>query len=255
MLQLARPLAIIDLETTGINLSTDRIVEIAIVKIQPDGSKLVKRKLLNPEIPISTVSSDLHGITNEMVKDAPTFKQAANEIKQFLDNCDLAGYNSNRFDIPMLAEEFLRVGLDFDFKGRRLVDVQKVFHLMEQRTLSAAYKFYCNKTLEGAHGAEVDATATWEVLVAQVAKYPQLGTTIESILKLIGEDNTVDFARRMVLENGVEVFNFGKHKGRSVADVLKAEPQYYDWMMKGDFPMHTKQKLTEIFNRTLLKKG
>lgn len=255
MLQLSKPLAIIDLETTGINLSTDRIVEIAIVKIQPDGSKVVKRKLLNPEMPISTVSSDLHGITNEMVKDAPTFKQAANEIKQFLDNCDLAGYNSNRFDIPMLAEEFLRVGLDFDFKGRRLVDVQKVFHLMEQRTLSAAYKFYCNKNLEGAHGAEADATATWEVLEAQVVKYPQLGTTIESILKVIGEDNTVDFARRMVLENGIEVFNFGKHKGRAVADVLKSEPQYYDWMMKGDFPMHTKQKLTEIFNRTLLKKG
>lgn len=255
MLQLSKSLAIIDLETTGINLSTDRIVEIAIVKIQPDGAKLVKRKLLNPEIPISVVSSDLHGITNEMVKDAPTFRQAANEIKQFLDNCDLAGYNSNRFDIPMLAEEFLRVGLDFDFKGRRLVDVQKVFHLMEQRTLSAAYKFYCNKNLEGAHGAEADATATWEVLVAQVAKYPQLGNTVESILKLIGEDNTVDFARRMILENGIEVFNFGKHKGRAVADVLKSEPQYYDWMMKGDFPMHTKQKLTEIFNRTLLKKG
>lgn len=255
MLQLSKPLAIIDLETTGINLSTDRIVEIAIVKIHTDGSKLVKRKLLNPEIPISVVSSDLHGITNEMVKDAPTFKQVANEIKQFLENCDLAGYNSNRFDIPMLAEEFLRVGLDFDFKGRRLVDVQKVFHLMEQRTLSAAYKFYCNKNLEGAHGAEADATATWEVLEAQVVKYPQLGNTVESILKVIGEDNTVDFARRMILENGVEVFNFGKHKGRAVADVLKSEPQYYDWMMKGDFPMHTKQKLTEIFNRTLLKKG
>ncbi|WP_276486141.1 3'-5' exonuclease [Paraflavitalea pollutisoli] len=255
MLQLTRPLAIIDLETTGINLSTDRIVEIAIVKISPDGTKQVKRKLINPEIPISTVSSDLHGITNDMVKDAPTFKQAANEIKQFLENCDLAGYNSNRFDIPMLAEEFLRVGLDFDFKGRKLVDVQKVFHLMEQRTLSAAYKFYCNKNLEGAHGAEADASATWEVLVAQVQKYPQLGTTVESILKVIGEDNTVDFARRMVLENGIEVFNFGKHKGRPVADVLRAEPQYYDWMMKGDFPMHTKQKLTEIFNRTLLKKG
>lgn len=255
MLQLSKPLAIIDLETTGINLSTDRIVEIAIVKIQTDGSKLVKRKLLNPEIPISVVSSDLHGITNEMVKDAPTFRQVANEIKQFLENCDLAGYNSNRFDIPMLAEEFLRVGLDFDFKGRRLVDVQKVFHLMEQRTLSAAYKFYCNKTLEGAHGAEADATATWEVLEAQVVKYPQLGNTVESILKVIGEDNTVDFARRMILENGVEVFNFGKHKGRAVADVLKSEPQYYDWMMKGDFPMHTKQKLTEILNRTLLKKG
>ena len=190
-----------------------------------------------------------------MVKDAPTFKQVANEIKQFLENCDLAGYNSNRFDIPMLAEEFLRVGLDFDFKGRRLVDVQKVFHLMEQRTLSAAYKFYCNKNLEGAHGAEADATATWEVLEAQVVKYPQLGNTVESILKVIGEDNTVDFARRIILENGVDVFNFGKHKGRAVADVLKYEPQYYDWMMKGDFPMHTKQKLTEIFNRTLLKKG
>lgn len=255
MLQLAKPLAIIDLETTGINLSTDRIVEIAIVKISPDGSKLVKRKLLNPEIPISTVSSDLHGITNEMVKDAPTFKMVANEIKQFLENCDLAGYNSNRFDIPMLAEEFLRVGFEFDFKGRRLVDVQKVFHLMEQRTLSAAYKFYCNKNLEGAHGAEVDATATWEVLVAQVEKYPNLGNTVESILKVIGEENLVDFARRMVMENGVEVFNFGKHKGRAVTDVLKTEPQYYDWMMKGDFPLHTKQKLTEIFNRAMLKKG
>jgi DNA polymerase-3 subunit epsilon len=255
MLQLSKPLAIIDLETTGINLSSDRIVEIAIVRIMPDGSKSIKRKLLNPEMPISAVSVDIHGISNEMVKDAPTFKQAANEIKQFLDNCDLAGYNSNRFDIPMLAEEFLRVGLDFEFKGRRLLDVQKVFHMMEQRTLSAAYKFYCNKNLEDAHSAEADASATWEVLVAQISKYPQLGTTVESIIKTIGEENTVDFARRMVMENGVEVFNFGKHKGRAVMDVLKAEPQYYDWMMKGDFPLHTKQKLTEIFNKTLLKKG
>ncbi len=255
MLQLSKPLAIIDLETTGINLGSDRIVEIAIVKIQPDGTKLVKRKLLNPEMPISQVSVDVHGITNEMVKDAPTFKQVANEIKQFLDNCDLAGYNSNRFDIPMLAEEFLRVGLDFEFKGRRLIDVQKVFHMMEQRTLSAAYKFYCNKNLEDAHSAEADASATWDILQAQIEKYPQLGNSVESILKILGEENIVDFARRMVMENGVEVFNFGKHKGRAVADVLKAEPQYYDWMMKGDFPMHTKQKLTEIFNRTLLKKG
>jgi DNA polymerase-3 subunit epsilon len=255
MLQLSKPLAIIDLETTGINLSSDRIVEIAIVRIMPDGSKSIKRKLLNPEMQISAVSVDIHGISNEMVKDAPTFKQAANEIKQFLDNCDLAGYNSNRFDIPMLAEEFLRVGLDFEFKGRRLLDVQKVFHMMEQRTLSAAYKFYCNKNLEDAHSAEADASATWEVLVAQISKYPQLGTTVESIIKTIGEENTVDFARRMVMENGVEVFNFGKHKGRAVMDVLKAEPQYYDWMMKGDFPLHTKQKLTEIFNKTLLKKG
>lgn len=255
MLQLKKPLAIIDLETTGVNLSTDRIVEIAIVKALPDGSKQIKRKLLNPEIPISAVSRELHGITNEMVKDAPTFKQVANEIKQFLDNCDLAGYNSNRFDIPLLAEEFLRVGLEFDFNNRRLVDVQKIFHMMEQRTLSAAYKFYCNKNLEGAHGAEVDASATWEILQAQIEKYPQLGSSVETIITCIGDDCIVDFARRMIMENGIEVFNFGKHKGRAVVDVLRAEPQYYDWMMKGDFPMHTKHKLTEIFNRTLLKKG
>jgi len=254
MLQLTKPLAIIDLETTGMNLSVDRIVEIAIVKVMPDGSKTVKRKLLNPEMPISAISIEIHGITNEMVKDAPTFKQAANEIKQFIDNSDLAGYNSNRFDIPLLAEEFLRVKMDFDFGGRRLLDVQKIFHLMEQRTLSAAYKFYCNETLVDAHGAEADASATWEVLKSQVTRYAQLGDSIESILKCIGEENTVDFARRMVLENGVEVFNFGKHKGRPVTDVLKAEPQYYDWMMKGDFPLHTKQKLTELFNRMMLKK-
>lgn len=255
MLQLKKPLAIIDLETTGVNLSTDRIVEIAIVRIQTDGTQQIKRKLLNPEIQISEVSRNLHGIDNAMVKDAPTFKQVANEIKQFLDNCDLAGYNSNRFDIPLLAEEFLRVGLEFDFSHRRLVDVQKIFHMMEQRTLSAAYKFYCNKELEGAHGAQIDAVATWEVLQAQIAKYPQLGTSVETIITCIGDDSIVDFARRMIMENGVEVFNFGKHKGRSVVEVLKAEPQYYDWMMKGDFPKHTKAKLTEIFNRTLLKKG
>jgi len=254
MLQLIRPLAIIDLETTGINLGSDRIVEIAIVKIMQDGKKTVKRKLINPEMPIPQASTDIHGITNEMVKDAPTFRQVANELKQFLDNCDLAGYNSNRFDIPMLVEEFLRVGMEFEGKGRKLLDVQKIFHMMEQRTLSAAYRFYCNKELEGAHGAEADASATWEVLEAQVVKYPQLGTNIETILKCIGEEPVVDFARRFTLENGIEVFNFGKHKGRSVADILRAEPQYYDWMMKGDFPLHTKQKLTEIFNRTMLKK-
>jgi DNA polymerase III subunit epsilon len=255
MLELTRPLAIIDLETTGINLGTDRIVEIAIVKILPDGKKQIKRKLLNPEIPISVASTDIHGITNEMVKDAPTFRQVANELKQFLDHCDLAGYNSNRFDIPMLAEEFLRVGMEFEGKGRKLLDVQKIFHMMEQRTLSAAYRFYCNKELEGAHGAEADATATWDVLVAQVVRYPQLGNNVDTILKHIGEEPLVDYARRFVLENGVEIFNFGKYKGRSVAEILRAEPQYYDWMMKGDFPLHTKQKLTEIFNRTMLKKG
>jgi len=255
MLQLIKPLAVIDLECTGMNLSTDRIVEIAIVKILPDGRKMVKRKLINPEIPIPASISEIHGITDEMVKDAPTFRQVANEIRQFIDNADLAGYNSNRFDIPMLVEEFLRVSLDFDFRNRKLIDVQKIFHMMEQRTLTAAYKFYCNGNLDNAHSAEADANATWEVLQSQIERYPQLGLTIESILKCIGEENTVDFARRMIMENGREIFNFGKHKGRAVTDVLKAEPQYYDWMMKGDFPLHTKQKLTEVFNRMMLKKG
>jgi DNA polymerase III subunit epsilon len=255
MLQLTKPLAIIDLETTGMNLGTDRIVEIAIVKIHPDQKKIVKRKLINPEMPISVNSAEVHGITNDMVKDAPTFRQVANEIKQFIENADLAGYNSNRFDVPMLAEEFLRVGLEFDFKSRRLLDVQKIFHMMEQRTLSAAYRFYCNQQLEDAHSAEADALATWEVLQAQIDRYPQLGETVESILKCIGEENHVDFARRMIFDNGVEVFNFGKHKGRPVAEVLKAEPQYYDWMMKGDFALHTKQKLTELFNKLMLKKN
>ena len=255
MLQLTRPLAVIDLETTGTNLSSDRIVEIAIIRIMPDGTQQVKHKLINPEIPISQSSADIHGITDAKIKDSPTFKQVANELKQFLDNCDLAGYNSNRFDIPLLVEEFLRIGMEFDMKGRKLVDVQRVFHMMEQRTLSAAYRFYCNKNLDGAHGAHVDASATWEILEAQLVKYPQLGTDIESILKFTGEDEIVDFARRFTMENGIEIFNFGKHKGRAVAEVLKMEPQYYDWMMKGDFPLHTKQKLTEIFNRAMLKKG
>lgn len=254
MLQLKKPIAFIDLETTGINLGTDRIVEIAIVKILPDGTRSVKRKLVNPEMPIPKGASDVHGITDEMVKDAPTFKQVAHELKQMLDGCDLAGYNSNRFDIPLLMEEFLRSQVDFDMRGRKLLDVQNIFHKMEPRTLGAAYKFYCNKKLEGAHGAEVDASATLEILEAQLERYPELGSSVDSVLKLIGEDQIVDFARRFVMENGIEVFNFGKFKGRPVADVLKSEPQYYDWMMKGDFPQHTKQKLTEIYTRTMLKK-
>lgn len=254
-LVLQRPIAFIDLETTGINISTDKIIELAIIKILPDGTRQVKRKLLNPQMPIPKASTDIHGITDEMVKDAPTFKQVANEVKQFLDNCDMGGYNSNRFDVPMLIEEFLRIGMDFSTDNRKMVDVQKVFHLMEQRTLSAAYKFYLGKTLEGAHSAEADATATWEILLAQVERYDNIGNTIESIVKFTGEDDIVDFSRRFIKVNGVEIFNFGKHKGKSVADVLKAEPQYYDWMMKGDFAMNTKQKLTEILNRTLLKKA
>ena len=255
MLQLTKPLAFIDLETTGVNLATDKIIEIAIVKVLPDGKRSVKRKLINPQIPIPKQSTDVHGITNEMVKDAPAFKEVAHELKQMLDGCDIAGYNSNRFDIPMLVEEFLRAEVDFDMKGRRLLDVQNIFHKMEQRTLSAAYRFYCNKVLEGAHSAEIDATATHEILIAQLQRYPDLGTSVESVLKLIGEEAIVDFARRFIMENGVEIFNFGKYKGRSVAEVLKAEPQYYDWMMKGDFPQYTKQKLTEIRTRSLLKKN
>lgn len=255
MLQLKKPLAFIDLETTGVNLGTDRIVEIAIVKILPDGTKSIKRKLINPGIPIPKGAIDVHGITDEMIKDAPAFKQVAQELKQMLDGCDLAGYNSNRFDIPLLMEEFLRAEVDFDMNNRKLLDVQNIFHKMEPRTLTAAYKFYCSKNLEGAHGAEVDATATYEILVAQIERYPELGNNIDSVLKVIGEDQIVDFARRFVMDNGIEVFNFGKFKGRPVADVLKSEPQYYDWMMKGDFPQHTKQKLTEIFTRTMLKKS
>lgn len=253
-IQLQRPLAIFDLETTGTNTVTDRIVEIAIVKTLPNGEQQRKRKLVNPQMPIPKGAQDIHGISDEMVKDAPTFKEIANEINQFLDNCDIGGYNSNKFDIPILVEEFLRVGLDFNLAGRKLVDVQKVFHKMEQRTLSAAYKFYCDKSLEDAHSAEADAMATWEVMQAQIQRYPTIGNTIESILAFTGEEKFVDLSRRFVLQNDTVVFNFGKHKGKSVADVLKHEPQYYDWMMKGDFSLHTKQIISEILNQTLLKK-
>ncbi len=253
-LQLTRPLAFIDLETTGVSLSSDRIVEVAIIKVMQDGSRQVKRKLINPEMPIPAQVTEIHGITDEMVKDAPTFKQAGNELKQFIENCDIGGYNSNRFDIPMLMEEFLRAGMVVDISTRRMVDVQHIFYTMEPRTLTAAYKFFCGKELVDAHSAEADVNATIDVFLSQIIKYPQLGNTVDSILNAIGEDKIVDYARRFVFdEKGVEVFNFGKHKGRPVIDVLKAEPQYYDWMMRGDFPLYTKQKLTEILNKTLLK--
>lgn len=254
-LQLKRPIVFIDLETTGTNIATDRIVEIAIVKIMPDKTKHIKHKLINPQIPIPKVTSDIHGITDEKVKDAPTFKQVANELKQFIDNADLSGYNSNRFDIPLLMEEFLRAGIILEMNNRKMLDVQTIFHMMEKRTLGAAYKFYCEKELIDAHSAEADASATWEILEAQLIRYEHLGETVETVLQFTGEEKYVDFARRFILDNDIEVFNFGKHKGRSVEEVLKAEPQYYDWMMKGDFPLHTKQKLTEILNRSLLKKN
>ncbi|NTS41046.1 3'-5' exonuclease [Flavisolibacter sp. BT320] len=255
MLQLKKPLAFLDIEATGSNVSTDRIVEIAIVKYLPDGGRTVKRKIINPQMPIPPAITDIHGITDEMVQSAPVFKAVAHEIKQFLDGCDLACYNAYRLDIPMLVEEFIRAEVEFDVRNRKLIDVQKIFHTMEQRTLSAAYKFYCNKSLEGAHGAEVDAAATAEILFAQLERYPQLGNNVDSIIKAVGEDNIIDFARRFIYDDkGVEVFNFGKHKGRPLADVLTAEPQYYDWMMRGEFPANTKQKLTEIYTRIKLKK-
>ncbi len=254
MLALKRPIAFIDLETTGVSLSTDRIVEIAIIKLLPDNTRQVKRKLINPQMPIPASSSDIHGITDEMVKDAPSFKQVANEVKVFVEGCDMGGYNSNRFDIPILMEEFLRVGIDIDLSKRKMVDVQHIFYTMEPRTLSAAYKFFCQKELVDAHSAEADVSATIDVFMAQLDRYKNLGDSVESVLSVIGEDKIVDYARRFSFDDkGVEVFNFGKFKGRPVADVLKSEPQYYDWMMKGDFPLHTKQKLTEIFNRSLLR--
>ena len=254
MLELNRPIAFIDLETTGVSLSSDRIVEIAIIKVLPDDSRQVKRKLINPEMPIPKESSDIHGITDEMVAAASTFKQAANEIKMFIENCDLGGYNSNRFDIPILMEEFLRAGMDVDLSTRRMIDVQHIFYTMEPRTLTAAYKFFCEKELVNAHSAEADVAATIDVFQAQLKRYQNLGNSVDSILEVIGEEKIVDYARRFAFDDkGIEIFNFGKHKGKPVTNVLKSEPQYYDWMMRGDFPLHTKQKLTEILNRTLLK--
>ncbi|SDG08511.1 3'-5' exonuclease [Chitinophaga filiformis] len=253
-LQLKRPLAVIDLETTGTNVATDRIIEIAIIKVFPDKSTQSKVKRIHPGMPIPPSSTAIHNISDDDVKDCPTFKQCANELRQYLDNCDLAGYNSNRFDIPLLVEEFLRAGLDFDVKDRKFIDVQKIFHLMEKRTLSAAYKFYCDKNLENAHSAEADALATYEILEAQLSRYEQLQAEVAPLAEFTKEDDYVDFARRMVMQNGLEVFNFGKYKGRPVREVLKIEPQYYDWMMKADFPLNTKQKLTEIYHSMMLKK-
>lgn len=253
-LRLSRPLAFIDLETTGTDIGKDRIVEIAIIKIMPEGANISKVKRINPGIPIPKEATEIHGIRNEDVKEAPLFKEVANELRQFINNCDIAGYNSNRFDIPLLVEEFLRAGQNFDTDGIRFIDVQRIFHLMEKRTLEAAYMFYCDKELNEAHSAEADAKATYEVLEAQVNRYKSLKNDIEALAKFTAEDDYVDFARRMIRKKGVEIFNFGKYKGKPVREVLKEEPQYYDWMMKADFPLHTKQKLSEIFNDLMLKK-
>jgi DNA polymerase III subunit epsilon len=254
MLQLKRPLAILDLETTGITITTDKILEIAIVKIMPDGSekKIIKR--LNPGMPIPKASSDIHGILDADVANEPTFKDAANEIKMFLDNCDLAGYNSNRFDIPLLTEEFLRVGIDINLRDRKMVDVAQIFMKMEKRTLEAAYKFYCKKQLIDAHSAEADVRATYEVLLSQLEMYGELENDVTFLHDFSKGEEFADFSRRIKLVNAEPVFNFGKYKEQSVATVFKKEPQYYDWMMRGDFAQDTKKVISEIFNRLMLNK-
>lgn len=254
-LNLKNPLVFFDLETTGIDITKDRIVEISYVKVFPNGKEESKTMRINPERPIPPESTAIHGITDDDVKDCPTFKAVAKTLAAQIEGCDLAGYNSNRFDIPLLAEEFLRADVNIDLNRRKFVDVQTIFHKMEQRTLSAAYKFYCNKTLENAHAAAADTMATYEVLQAQLDRYPELQNDIAFLSDFSSYNNNVDFAGRMIYnDKKEEVFNFGKFKGRLVEDVLKNEPGYYAWMMNSDFPLNTKQKLTEIKLRNFNKK-
>lgn len=254
-LNLKNPLVFFDLETTGIDITKDRIVEISYVKVFPNGKEESKTMRINPEKPIPPESTAIHGITDDDVKDCPTFKAVAKTLAAQIEGCDLAGYNSNRFDIPLLAEEFLRADVNIDLNRRKFVDVQTIFHKMEQRTLSAAYKFYCNKTLENAHTAAADTMATYEVLQAQLDRYPELQNDIAFLSDFSSYNNNVDFAGRMIYnDKKEEVFNFGKFKGRLVEDVLKNEPGYYAWMMNSDFPLNTKQKLTEIKLRNFNKK-
>lgn len=247
-MNLKNPLVFFDLETTGLNTTRDRIIEISLLKVYPNGKEEVKTRRLNPEMPIPPESTAIHGITDEDVKDCPTFKQIAKSLADQLEGCDLAGFNSSRFDVPMLAEEFLRAGVDFDMGRRKLIDVQIIYHRREPRTLEAAYAFYCNKQLDNAHSAESDTRATYEVLKSQLDHYPDLVNDIDALSKEYSSFNdNVDLAGRMIYnENGVEVFNFGKHKGKPVEEVLKNEPSYYAWMMDGDFPLNTKQALTKI---------
>lgn len=253
-LTLTRPLAVFDLEATGGNVANDRIVEIYVLKVHPDGKEESFHTRINPRIPIPPEITDIHGITNEDVKDAPTFLKVAFEIEAFLEDCDLAGYNSNRFDIPLLLEEFYRVGIHFDMKTRKVVDVFKIFQRMEGRDLASAYKFYCNKELVNAHAAEADVKATFEVLKSQLARYNgELEGNMDFLHEFTAESQFVDSGRRMVRDKGVVYFNFGKHKGRTVEEVLQREPQYYDWIMRSEFLQDTKQKLTEIRNEILDK--
>jgi DNA polymerase III subunit epsilon len=270
-LSLTRPIAFFDLETTGIKVATDRIVEICILKISPDGTSKIKTRRINPEMPIPPEVTAIHGITDEDVKDAPKFSEIAHELMQFLTNCDLAGYNSNHFDIPLIVEEFLRADVDFDLKGRRFVDVQNIFHIMEPRNLQAAFKFYCGKDLIDAHSAEADTIATYEILKAQLDRYKDVqvkdkkGNIIQPVTNDINalsgfsfNSKNVDLIGHIVFnENNIEVFNFGKHKGKPVEEVFASEPSYYDWIMKSEFPRSTKKVVTSIklrgFNKRSVK--
>lgn len=258
-LNLKTPIAFFDLESTGINISTDRIVEISILKVHPNGRQEIKTSLINPTIPIPAETSAIHGIYDKDVKDSPTFKTLSREFQQFLEGADLAGFNVLKFDIPLLVEEFLRAGIDFDIEKRNILDSQKIFHMMEKRNLSAAYKFYCGKTLENAHSAEADTVASYEVFKAQMERYDgdeaedlqgnKLGVFHNDMKKIhsLLNEKMVDLAGRFIFnDNGEECFNFGKHKGKTIENVLKEEPSYYEWMMKGDFPLDTKRKFTQV---------
>lgn len=246
-LKINRPLVIFDLETTGTSISFDRIVEIGLIKVFPDGREEKKTWRIDPGIPIPPEVSAIHGIYDVDVQGKPSFKDIAPELAGYFRNCDIAGFNSNRFDLPFIIEEFLKAEVEFDYEQAAYVDVQRIFHLKEPRTLSAALRFYCQKELENAHSALADTEATWEVLKAQLARYPDLEPNISGLAKFTGADNMVDFATRMIRDDkGREIFNFGKHKGKLVSDVLRDEPSYYDWIINNDFPLDTKRKLTKI---------
>ncbi|MBC9796954.1 3'-5' exonuclease [Sinomicrobium weinanense] len=254
-LKLTRPICFFDLETTGTDVAKDRIVEISVLKVYPNGNKESKTWLVNPEMPIPEPSSAIHGITDEKVANEPTFRELSREIYNMIKDSDLAGYNSNRFDIPLLAEEMLRADVDFDMKNRLAVDVQTVFHLMEKRTLEAAYKFYCDKDLANAHSAEADTTATYEVLKSQLDRYDQLENDIKFLSEFTTRKQTADFAGYIVFnEQGEEMFGFGKHKGKLVEEVLEKEPGYFGWILNADFPLYTKKVLTAIKLRKLNNK-
>ncbi|MBN1253317.1 MAG: 3'-5' exonuclease [Bacteroidales bacterium] len=246
-LNLSKPIAFFDLETTGINIAKDRIVEISILRIMPEGKKESKTWVINPTIPIPEKVSKIHGIYDKDVKDKPTFADVGREINSFLENCDLGGYNSNKFDVPLLLEEFLRADIDFDIKKRKLVDSQVIFFKMEPRTLSAAYKFYCGKDLENAHTAEADVNATYEVLKAQIEKYEELTNDINQVSKFSHQVKSADFAGMIIFnDKKQETFNFGKHKGKTVEEIFNKEPGYYSWIMNADFPLYTKKVLTSV---------